>query len=112
MKIQASVAPTLSQDAEQLIVADARQYLDLSAQIKALEAQKRSIGQTVLDSMELEGVDKAEIEGIKFTVIRGESNKLDVEMLLKAGVDWKVINACTRTTQNRPFVKISGGKDE
>lgn len=99
---------------------DLMAYLDNLAAIRALEAKqddiKSRIQQRFADADQLEALtDGTDFDGVKVKLVVGESKRLDKAKLMKKfGLSQTDLDACSKTTHNRPYVRITpkGEKSE
>lgn len=83
------------------------EYRSISDQMKALEDRKRELGSDIKALMD--AAEVTSVRGDGWVAIRSrdtETHKLNPEKLLKAGVGWEVLNACTDTTPKAGYVQV------
>lgn len=81
-------------------------------QIKKLEADldeiKSYAEQVFIDADEIDAlINGADIDGFKIKMVQGKSSRLDKKRLVELGCDPKWIEKATKTTENKPYVKIT-----
>lgn len=88
------------------------EYRALSDQIKQLEDRKKELG-TELKAL-MDAAEATSIRGDGWVVTRSrdtETNKLSPELLLKAGVGYEILNACTITEKRAGYVQVKALKE-
>jgi hypothetical protein len=87
-------------------------YQDLKSQADVLVAAMAEEKQKIFEILQAEGYEKAEIDGVPCTIVRGTSTSLDKIKFVQLGGSLAHLENATISKPKRPYLVIGKGSGE